>query len=1075
MQKIKLSVLFFWLSTALLAQSTSQLWQEIQEPAQPAAQRMIFPKEYRVLKLQAEAMLQFLDGAPDESVANAGVSTYTLQLPSPDGRMESFRLCESPVMAPGLAQRFPQIKTYLGKGVDNPTALVRLDYTPHGFHAMVLAGEDTYFIDPYYHLLDNGTYLSYYKRDFQTSKEFACQTEGRELPDGLPGEPLGRVGEELRTYRLALACTGEYAQFHGGTVIQALAAMVTSMNRINGVYERDFSVRMELVDSNHLIVFTNPSTDPYSGGNSLGQNQSAVDQFIGSANYDVGHLFDTGSGGVAFLRAICSTANKARGYTGLTPPVGDPFDIDYAAHEMGHQFGGNHTFNSCGGNRNADTAYEPGSGVTIMAYAGICGGQNIASNSIDHFHNGSLAEMTPYIVSGSANVCAERTPTGNTPPLAEAGPNGQFIPISTPFELTGSAVDLEGDSLTYCWEQIDLGPDVSFNSPQGNAPLFRSFPPTTDSTRVFPRISAIVNNTNSLAEVLPTYTRGLTFRLTVRDNFGFGGGVDWDTRILQATDEAGPFLVLSQNDPTTWTAGTFQNIEWDVANTDQSPVNADQVNIYLSMDGGFTYPMLLLEGAPNNGQALIQVPDTLQGNQFRVKVKAANNVFFDINNRNITIQPPSAPGITAAVAQPSQLACAGQTLEFELLLAPLLDYEGELTVSVDGLPDGVEVGFESPLMAPSQSTVSISGLSGLASGNYPFQLIVTGDSAADTVDLNMEVYAQAPQDIVLLLPGEGEPGISIEPELSWEAHPDAFAYEVEVSLDPGFSSIYYSESDITGTSLQLPVTLPDSTFVYWRVRGENPGCGTGPFTESFFETERIMCQVFTTPQLPASLGGSVPFVISRIAVEEDVIVRDVNILNIQGTHEPLTDLNFRLSSPEGPIIDLSTQDCSANTFDFSLNDESPLPIPCPYNNGGSYRPEEALSIYDGQSAQGEWRLILFKSERNGSLDNWELELCFPMPVTGVRDARKPVQQLKAYPNPASQELNVEIPRGLEAGARLNISSAAGQLLAQHAVRAASGTEAVDINGLPPGLYFLQLFSSEGQLVGNSRFVKIGAP
>ncbi|MCB0583679.1 MAG: hypothetical protein KDD10_30645, partial [Phaeodactylibacter sp.] len=323
-------------------------------------------------------------------------------------------------------------------------------------------------------------------------------------------------------------------------------------------------------------------------------------------------------------------------------------------------------------------------------------------------------------------------------------------------------------------------------------------------------------------------------------------------------------------------------IEWDVANTDQSPVNADQVNIYLSMDGGFTYPMLLLEGAPNNGQALIQVPDTLQGNQFRVKVKAANNVFFDINNRNITIQPPSAPGITAAVAQPSQLACAGQTLEFELLLAPLLDYEGELTVSVDGLPDGVEVGFESPLMAPSQSTVSISGLSGLASGNYPFQLIVTGDSAADTVDLNMEVYAQAPQDIVLLLPGEGEPGISIEPELSWEAHPDAFAYEVEVSLDPGFSSIYYSESDITGTSLQLPVTLPDSTFVYWRVRGENPGCGTGPFTESFFETERIMCQVFTTPQLPASLGGSVPFVISRIAVEEDVIVRDVNILNIQG-------------------------------------------------------------------------------------------------------------------------------------------------------------------------------------------------
>ncbi|MCB9035136.1 MAG: T9SS type A sorting domain-containing protein [Lewinellaceae bacterium] len=1076
MHKLVLCLSLFWLATALSGQNTPILWQDAGAPATFGVERVIVPKQYRVLKLHTAAMLQHLDGAPDESVANARTSGYILELPRPDGRMERFRFCESPVMAPGLAQRFPQIKTYLGKGVDNPTALLRLDYTPHGFHAMVLAGEDTYFIDPYYHLLNDGFYLSYFKRDFQTSEVFDCEVEGLQEPQGQVEGGVNGVGEELRTYRLAMACTGEYAQFHGGTVEQALAAMVTTMNRINGIYERDFSVRMELVDSNHLIVFTNPSTDPYSGGNSLGQNQNVVDQYIGTANYDVGHLVDTGGGGVANLRAICDPQNKARGYTGLNSPIGDPFDIDYVAHEMGHQFGGNHTFNgtqgSCsGGNRNGPTAFEPGSGVTIMAYAGICGGDNIASNSIDHFHNGSLDEMTPYIVSGGASGCAQRDTTGNTPPLVEAGPNGQIIPISTPFELTGSAFDLEGDALTYCWEELDLGPGGNFNSPVGNAPLFRSFSPTTDSTRVFPRISAIVNNTNSVAEVLPNYTRGLTFRLTVRDNFGFGGGVEWDTRILQATSQAGPFRVLSQNAATTWEAGSFQLIEWDVANTDQAPVNAAMVNIFLSMDGGFTYPILLADSLENIGQAVITVPDTLQGDQFRVKVKAVGNVFFDINNRNITIEPAPAPGITAAVLSPSQVACAGQILEFELLLAPLLGFEGEITLSAEGLPEGAELGFESPLSVPSQSLVTITGLSGLPSGDYPIQLIATSGDVADTVGLNMELYAQAPQDIVLVAPAEGEPGVSIEPEISWEANPDAASYQVELALDPDFSDIYYSQSDITATNLQVPVTLPDSTFVYWRVRGDNPGCGSGPYATSFFETEAIRCQIYTTEQLPVSLAGSVPFVISRITVDDDVIVRDVNIRNIQGNHLPLTGLNFRFASPEGPTIDLAIEDCNGNAFNFNLDDEAPLPLPCPFNDGGSYRAEEALSIYDGQSAKGDWRLILFKNEQNGSLDNWELELCFPTPLTGVKETGKAVPALNVFPNPAGEELKVQLPEGLPAGARLHISSLAGQRLVQQAVQELSGNEAVDISRLPAGLYFLQLVSREGQLLGNSKFVK----
>ncbi|MCB0589557.1 MAG: propanediol utilization protein, partial [Phaeodactylibacter sp.] len=406
--------------------------------------------------------------------------------------------CESPIMAPGLARQFPRIKTYLGKGVDNPTALVRLDYTPHGFHAMVLNGESTYFIDPYFHLVDEGTYLSYFKKDYESDEKFECAVEeiyGEPVPGPSGENALNAVGEELRNYRLAVSTTGEYAQYFGGTVEGAMAGIVTTMNRVNGVYERDISVRMTLIDSNHQVIFLDPNEDPFSGStvSKRNQNQSTLDQVIGSANYDVGHVFDrAGGGGVASLGTVCITGEKGLGYTGLGSPEGDPFDIDYVAHELGHQFKGFHTFNYCDGSQ-GDLPFEPGSATTIMGYAGICGSSNIADHSNDHFHVGNLNDMIPFTLLEEGNSCPEKIPTGNTPPLVEAGESGQVIPLSTPFELTAYATDLEGDSLTYAWEQYDLGPGTPVNQPVGNAPLFRSYALTTDPTRVFPRISSIVN------------------------------------------------------------------------------------------------------------------------------------------------------------------------------------------------------------------------------------------------------------------------------------------------------------------------------------------------------------------------------------------------------------------------------------------------------------------------------------------------------------------------------------------------------------------------------------------------------
>ncbi len=319
-------------------------------------------------------------------------------------------------------------------------------------------------------------------------------------------------GGTLRTYRAAIAATGEYTTFHGGTVAGGLAGIVTTLNRVNGVYERDLSVRMILIANNNLIVYTNGATDPYTNGNGstmLGQNQSNLDSVIGTANYDIGHVVSTGGGGVATLNSPCNATTKARGVTGSGSPIGDPFDIDYVAHEMGHQFGGNHTFNggtgSCaGGNRSAANAFEPGSGSTIQAYAGICGSEDLQNNSDDYFHVRSLEEMVAFT---NGTSCDLEPPNGNTAPAATPAA-ACTIPANTPFSLTGSATDVNGDGLTYTWEEYDLGAAGPPNTDNGARPIFRSYLPGTSPTRYFPSLPFILNNANVPPTSFHRYERG---------------------------------------------------------------------------------------------------------------------------------------------------------------------------------------------------------------------------------------------------------------------------------------------------------------------------------------------------------------------------------------------------------------------------------------------------------------------------------------------------------------------------------------------------------------------------------------
>lgn len=628
-------------------------------------ERYLSPSTYSSFYLNTMALKSQL------ATAGSGVETgAVIDIATPDGKTRAFKIWETPMMEAPLAEKYPEIKTYTGYAMDDKGATAKLDFTYKGFHAKIFDGKNTYFIDPYSRMND-GYYISYFKRDYlrPEGKTMSCEVEnsnhegsGHEEIDvtdpGLKAIAAKTNGTTQKTYRLALACTIEYSEAVDGsspTKAGVLSAMVTSINRVNGVYERELAVTMNLIANNDTLIYLS-GTDPYSNGNGgtmLSQNQTNVNTLIGSANYDIGHVFSTGGGGIAQLGSVCSNGNKARGVTGSTSPIGDPFDIDYVAHEMGHQYGANHPFNantgSCNGNGESTTAYEPGSGSTIMAYAGICNsGDNLQNHSDDYFHAISLMEMSNYITVGNGANCPVQTPVANVAPTMPSFTISATIPANTPFELIApNAIDSDNDQITYCWEQWNLGDFKSSHSPSlGKGPIIRSEIPSLSPVRSIPSLAT----PNAKGEQPGLVTRFYTFRLTVRDILGTLGTFNIldDTVHIDAINTGAPFAVTNPNTLSiNWTGGTMETITWDVASTDVAPISTPNVDVYLSVDGGLTYPYVIATNIVNDGSEALTVPNVPTTSNARVKIKGAGNIFFDISNFDFTItNDPNLPVAT---------------------------------------------------------------------------------------------------------------------------------------------------------------------------------------------------------------------------------------------------------------------------------------------------------------------------------------------------------------------------------------------------------------------------------------------
>lgn len=966
-------------------------WKMIPESAiSISGTRYIKAKEYLTFELDVARMQQTLSQA--KRMDDPNYVPVFIQLPKPDGSVGYYQVYENETMSEGLAQQFPEIRSFDGIPVNNSGEVVKFDLTPQGFHAMTLIpGKSTIFIDPYAFGGGDITHYIVYSRDqFITDKYFSCNLEdelGTELKKGkeVPVKSFGDCTK--RTYRLALAATGEYTTFQGGTVALAQAAQVTTMNRVNGVYMRDLAVTLTIIANNNLLIYTNASTDPYTNGNPgsmINENQTNVTSVIGSANYDIGHVFGTNSGGLAGLGVVCSSSQKARGVTGSGAPVGDPFDIDYVAHEMGHEFSGNHSFRgsagSCSGNANNATAMEPGSGSSIMAYAGICSPQDVQAHSDDNFHGVNLNEMHNFLT-GSGNSCAVTAviPNQSSPTITLApGMSSVTIPANTPFALTASATDPDNDSLTFCWEQMDNG--NSTQPPVGTStigPNFRAKSPDTSGTRYFPSIASLMAGGPFTWEVLPTVSRTMNFRCTVRDNEVGGGCNDFADLTVTTTTSAGPFIV---NYPSvtgiTWPGNSTQTVTWSVANTDIAPVACANVDILLSTDGGVTF-IVVANDVPNDGSETITVPNTASTNAI-VMVMCANGTFFDVSD-NVFAITAATNDYTLSLTNNSISACQGTDAQFTVQVGQIGSYSDPVTLSATGNPAGTTVSFSPNPVTPGNSAImTITNTASATPGTYNFTVNGSSTSGTHFVNGTVLISTSGATASTLTSPVDTEPSAPIQPTLTWTNSGAGLQYDVTIATDATFTTIVETATALSTNTYTATQLLP-GTLYYWKVAAYN-SC-SAPIESTVFSFTTASCGSFASTDVPVTISASgTPTITSTVVVGTSGTIDDLNISNLAGTHTWISDLTFTLTSPNGTVVTLISNICDdEDNFDLNLDDEAaPGAFPCPPVGGGTYQPENPLSAFDGENMAGTWTLTVSDAynQDGGALNSWTLDICF---------------------------------------------------------------------------------------------------
>lgn len=998
-------------------------------------------------------------------------SQFRWALPTADGQEELFWFQQSDVLPVTLQQKYPDILVYEGVHPDDPSRQIRLECRPDGIHWMAVNTQERYTAT---YSRESGLLI---KQDQSARRTpFACGADQL-----LPAEiNLRNSGQTLKgqewILRLAITSTYEFTQYHGGTKAQTMAALATIVNRLNLVYERDLGVHFVLAEGMDTLIIDEPDEFVFTVGSEDLDNQYFIDLNLGSNAYDVGHVVDVGDyGGFAALGVICEWGEKAKGYSSAPQGDGDLFIIDYLAHELGHQFGATHTFNGVNGACRfaweGQTAVEPGSGHTIMAYAGLCADDDVAAASTPWFHAASIEQARLYSSTVAGPGCGSLREVGHLSPVIESMPRHMVVPRSTPFALTAQVTDPEGSqSLLYGWDQMDTGPANALNNPGSEGPVFRYQAPDRTIEQVFPTLRGLLDDNLLPGDILVDQPRSIAFQLLVRDQQLNGTRWAQDTLSVRVTDQAGPFRVMGAKSPQTWAVGEVVPLRWDVADTDQPPVSAPAVDIWLSEDGGYTYPIPLGIDLPNTGEALLEVPDVDCRAGCRVKVKAADHLFFALSPFAVDIDQTDRRAFSMAAIASSTAVCSSDTAQVSVLVSAAGGVD-LVQLSLD-IPEGFAARFREKEVLPGER-LTIDYWATDAVGVKDVQIVVKArlDTTMLSDTVAIAVFHPIDDPPGQLYPADNSPMVSPGgTELSWATISEAEEYQVKLRTGGEIIGSWMTDTSY----FQVPPELRQNAGYEWQVFAANEACPRSPASAwQSFTTLTWSCDTIT--QEGPFVFDALPFTRVDIPVAGTEAVTDVNVLRIEGSYSSPDNLEFRLISPVGTDIDLlrRNEPCSVGgRFRFSFDDLFALdPDDCIWGVERVFKPREPLAGYRGEHPAGDWTLLTFhRPNDRGQIDAVTLEVCRTPEAVAVKQPELADNAVRLYPNPAQEVLTVDvIPFMAQEPLLFRVFDARGR-------RVASGEwpdqqNTLSLQGWTAGLYILQLYNTHGDVLYRGRFVK----
>lgn len=1041
-------------ATALLC-STMSFAQDYWRPHTDAA-RIITDKAVARLAFPADFKLFDLDFTPFRNevfrtAGNTSVHSTIISLPNADGEIEQFEIIEASNFEPALQAQFPEIRAFSGKGITDKYATLKLSISPQGIQTMVFrTGKENEFIEPY--SADHTVYTVFKKQP--RTLPWKCSTPEQQLlariSDQLTNVTARSTGD-MKTLRLAQSVTAEYSNYFGATsasqVALVLAAVNATLTRCNGVYEKDLAIHLNLVAASTNVFYYNASTDPYSpastgaGGAWNGQLQSTLTSVIGAANYDIGHLFGASGGGgnAGCIGCICSDNSKGSGFTSPADaiPQGDNFDVDYVVHEVGHQLGANHTFSMS--NEGTGVNVEPGSGITIMGYAGITS-QDLAPHSIDIYHAASIAQIQTNLTSKTCPVTTSLAGS-NATPVVNAG--GNFtIPISTPFALTGSATDANaGDVLTYCWEQNNnastsqTGSGSVASPAKASGPNWISFAPTTSPTRYFPKMSTILagglvsgpltgGDAGANTEALSSVSRTLLFRLTVRDNAPYSstapvtiGQTNFADMTVTVTNSSGPFSVTAPNTAVSWAGNSSQNITWSVANTTAAPVSCANVKISISTNGGTTFSTLVAS-TPNDGSEVVTIPNT-PTTTARIKIEAVGNIFFDISNTNFTITSGSSCASPAGLTA-SAITTTSATVGWTAV-------SGAVSYDVDYKPNSSTTWIN----AATGTTATSLGLTGLTSGTlYDYRVRTNCTSGSSS-------YSAAQFTTVSTVICNAPTGLSSSAvtttgaTVSWTAISGALNYNVDYK--PNSSATWINAvTGTTSTSVNLS-GLTSATLYDWRVRTNCSG-GNSTYTAAQFTT-------LPTTGCANTLDTATNGTISGAAT----IPFNTDVTGLISPSGDIDHYKFVITTSGTITITLRTL---PGDYDLKLLNSAGTQIAI--SQAGSTSNE---SISRTVSAGTYYAQVYGYNGANSTTTCYTLRVQLGTASRGADLITSDVQKVHVFPNPATNVVNISLP-GVKGKSDVSMFDVNGRVVLRREVSMVNTQ--LDISALPAGVYIMRI-------------------